>query len=125
MRGIFHYRSIQVSNNYSPTLLWTNPTPTTLSAGDLLLNLSKYKGIIVSQQRLGSASVSWASIYVPIGETQYLMQTYANINNFWRKVEVHSDKINFSTGYCYGQYGLFTADAWVVPNEIWGCLFEL
>lgn len=113
-------KKIGGSGGYVCDLLWTNPNSTTLSAGDVSLpSLSNYTGVIITQHQV-SGCQAFASIYVPIGEVQYLMQSRLDVYGIYRKAEVKSDRVTFSTGYGGSQYGMFTSDAWVVPDKIYG-----
>ena len=122
------YHITGVSNNYSPTLLWTNPTPTTLSAGKISLDLSKYKGILIKLYQPQS-NYNDTPNYVEIDMDTYIWQgAYANTNPSYqcRRVTTELDGVTFTTGWgWYKAATLFSADEWCVPNKIWGCLFEL
>lgn len=114
----------------TPTLLWTNPNPTSSFASQTLnIDLSNYKALIIKNE--GSvASVVTSSeqqmSYVDLSETGYVFCSsyiYGNLVLSFRRVTAHTNSsITFGAGFSLDSYNLNVASTnnASVPLEIYG-----
>ena len=118
---------------YSRTLLWTNPTPDTLAAGTVNVNMDGYDNIEIECTRNGDTSKTYfvrsgigtSSRPVTVDLTSIYLETEnSNLNAITlmtRTADVYSTGIVFSSGKMIYNGELYKDwDSRAVPYRIWG-----
>ena len=102
----------------TPTLLWTNPNPSTDKyAFDVALDLSNYQGIMIECRSQIFDSVYSKSIFVKTSDEQCMGAYSPGYGAVIRRFNIYDDKVAFQLGYYNGK----NSTSFVcIPTRIWG-----